>query len=138
MDATTASRSTRLGFATWTLIGALAGFGMLSLLTIGAAVLALAAVAAALALYLRVYGPGLAGAVAGAAVPLAYVGWLNRAGPGEVCSTTAGVQTCTDEWSPWPWFAAAALCLLASVVLFRLLARTYVEATAVGPPGRLV
>jgi hypothetical protein len=46
------------------------------------------------------------------------VAYLNRGGPGNVCTTTATSQSCTTEWSPWPWLAAGLLLVAAGAVTF--------------------
>jgi hypothetical protein len=110
-------------FLVWALVGTLAMLGVLSILTVGVFVLPLAGILAVVTV--RRFGMGAAalGLVAGLGLPLAYVGWLNRGGPGEVCRATADGTSCTTEWSPWPWYAAAALCLVAGVVLHRAVLR---------------
>lgn len=60
-----------------------------------------------------------AGVVAGLALPVLYVAWLNRGGPGEVCRTLAGGQECLDAWSPWPFIGAAVLCFVVAGLLLR-------------------
>jgi hypothetical protein len=62
---------------------------------------------------------GLPGLVSGIGVPLAYVAYSNRSGPGTICTTTAGGgQACIDEGSPWPWLAVAAVLVVIGVVAF--------------------
>jgi hypothetical protein len=52
----------------------------------------------------------LLGLVSGLALPVLYVAYLNRDGPGTVCRTGRdGSQACIDEWSPWPWLVVGAL-----------------------------
>ncbi|MGC4112904.1 MAG: hypothetical protein QM747_21300 [Nocardioides sp.] len=105
-------------FVGWFVIGGLGCLGVLSLLTIGPFVLLGTLMLCGLMLWRVDFGWGMAGMLSGAAVPVAYVAWLNRGGPGDVCTYYAGGQSCTDEWSPWP-FVVVALCLLvAGVVVF--------------------
>lgn len=63
---------------------------------------------------------GLAGVMAGLALPVLYVAWLNRGGPGEVCRVRGDGQACVDAWSPWPFLGAALVCLAAACLLLRL------------------
>lgn len=117
-------------YAWWLVIGALAGFGVASLLTIGVLLLLAAAVLAGTALAVPVLRSRAVVAVpAGVAVVVAYLAWLNRAGPGEVCRTTSTTQQCSDTWSPWPFVAVALVLVLASLVLARYLR----PGAAVGP-----
>lgn len=106
-------------FACWFLVGAAAGFGVIGLLSIGPLVLAAAAVGAVALSIRQAPRRGLPGVVAGPGLPLLYVAYLNRGGPGTVCTTTLTEQTCTDEWSPWPWVITAVLLVAGSAVHFR-------------------
>lgn len=104
----------------WSCVGALGAFGVASLLTVGILFL-LAACAAAGLLAWRAHDQWapLVGLGFGAAFPVAYLGWLNRGGPGTVCHATshAGFE-CTDEWAPWPFYLVAAVLAVAAVGLF--------------------
>lgn len=102
----------------WACIGAGYAFGALSMLTIGLAVVAASLLATlAAARWLRGAG-GLSGLLCGVALPLLYVALLNRQGPGEVCTSSAGGTTCTDERSPWPWLAAGLLLIAVALAVF--------------------
>ncbi len=103
-------------FLAWLLVGACAGVGLAAILTVGVAFLVLAAVAAVLLIR---KGPGRAavGVVAGLALPAFYLAYLNRGGPGEVCRTVTGGQTCTDEYSPVPFLVVGALLLVAGLAI---------------------
>jgi hypothetical protein len=59
--------------------------------------------------------PGL---ISGLGVPLLYVAYVNRAGPGSICTAVAGGQECNDEWSPWPWLAVGVILLVLGVAAF--------------------
>ena len=110
-------------FAAWALVGAAATLGVLAILTIGLALLVVALAAAVGALRIGAVREGMAGLLVGAAAPLAYIGWLNREGPGLVCRTTRAMTSCSERWAPWPWFAAAAACVVGGLVLFAVLTR---------------
>jgi hypothetical protein len=120
------SREDRCGalqFAAWAAVGFGALAGVLTVLTLGFFVL-LATGGLALLLIRRADGrlavPGL---LAGAAVLPFYVGFLNRDGPGMVCTTTRTGGSCVQEMSPWPWVAVG-LCLAgAGAGLYVLLRR---------------
>ena len=95
----------------WAVVGAGAVTAVLTVLTIGLFVLLVSAgLAALLALRgdRRFAWPGL---LAGAGLMPLYAGYLNRGGPGMVCTTTATGGSCGQEWSPWPWFAVG-VCLV--------------------------
>jgi hypothetical protein len=72
------------------------------------------------------------GVVAGLALPVLYVAWLNRGGPGEVCHTRFNGQECGDAWSPWPFLGVAVLFLVAAAFLLRSGLRARHTATASG------
>ena len=66
-----------------------------------------------------------AGLVSGTGPVLLYVAWLNRQGPGTVCTTTrGGGGQCLDEWSPWPWVAAGVALVVLGLVVRRSLRRS--------------
>ena len=109
-----------LQLAGWAAVGAGAITAVLTILTIGLFVLlATAALAAVLARYAgrRFVGSGL---LAGAGLMPLYIGYLNRGGPGMVCTTTRTGGSCVQEWSPWPWVGAG-LCLVGAGVVVGVL-----------------
>lgn len=121
---------TSLGFALWAVAGAGVALGLLTAPTIGIFVLPAALVLGSLLAWRGqrwLAGPGV---VAGLGLPLLYVGYLNRGGPGTVCAgpsapapVEGGAGSCMQEWSPWPWIAAGLLLAVAGVVLALAAAR---------------
>ena len=105
-------------FAWWCVAGAGGCFGVLSLLTVGPFVLLGTLFLCGWLLSRFNFGWAMGGLLTGAALPMLYVAWLNRDGPGEVCTSTATSRTCGDEWSPWPFVAVALVLLVAGVVVF--------------------
>jgi hypothetical protein len=108
-----------LWFVAWLFVGGGFMLGILGALTIGVYVMPAAVIAAVV--LARIHRPRgeLLGLISGLGCPLLYVGYLNRRGPGDVCTTARdGSQSCTEEWSPWPWVAAGALLVLLGVVAF--------------------
>ncbi|MEU6277776.1 hypothetical protein ABZ871_36085 [Streptomyces populi] len=103
-------------------MGACTGAGLTALLSVGLVLLLLAAVAAGFLLW-RSPRNAMAGLLAGLAVPLLHIAYLNRSGPGTVCHTTADGQTCTDEYAPVPFLAGAVILLCASFLIFVVLHR---------------
>ena len=48
-----------------------------------------------------------------------YVAYLNREGPGNVCSAIAhGGHSCLQAWNPWPWAAAGTSLVAVGITLF--------------------
>jgi hypothetical protein len=107
-----------LAFLGWCVAGAAGCFGVLSLLTIGPFVLLLTLMLIGVLLWRVEPGWAMAGMISGAAAPGLYVAWLNRDGPGEVCTSTATGTECGDQWSPWPFLVVALVLLVAGVVVF--------------------
>jgi hypothetical protein len=58
-------------------------------------------------------------ALFGAGLPLLFVAYLNREGPGEVCHAIAGGESCTQEFNPLPWLVAGALVIAVAVLFLR-------------------
>jgi hypothetical protein len=105
-------------FLGWCLTGAGLCLGVLTILTIGPFLLLAALFLCALLLWRAGFGWGMAGLLSGAAAPLLLVAWLNRGGPGRVCTGDSRALTCTDEWSPWPFVGAAVLLAVAGLSVF--------------------
>lgn len=104
---TTAARpapSRAVPVAWWLVVGALLGLGAVSILTIGILLL-LAGLAMTLGglLWARTRTTAASLAVTGAGLAPIWVGWLNRAGPGTLCETSAATTSCAELFSPWPW-----------------------------------
>ncbi|MEY9871267.1 hypothetical protein ABH931_000732 [Streptacidiphilus sp. MAP12-33] len=96
-----------LWFLAWAAVGGGAVTALLTVLTIGVYVAVLTLGAAVLLGRTRRSHTGLPGLIAGAGVLPLVIAWLNRSGPGNVC--TPG--ECTEEWSPWPWLAAGVVLI---------------------------
>jgi hypothetical protein len=111
-------------YAWWFLVGALLGLGVLALLTIGVLFLLAAALLAGIGVGMSVLRNRSVVAIpAGVGLSVLYLAWLNRDGPGDVCEITSTVTKCTEQWSPWPFVAAAVVLVASSVVLARLVRR---------------
>lgn len=105
-------------FGIWLLLGGGFAFGFLAIASIGIVVLPIVLVLAMVAGRRGGTGRGVLGLISGAGVPLLYVAWLNRDGPGQAChSITNGVE-CTEQMSPWPWLGVAFALMAAGVTLF--------------------
>jgi hypothetical protein len=100
------------------LVGAGLAFGLLGALTIGVFVLPVAALAAIGLTRIPAAAGGLSGVVAGAGAGPLFVAYLNRDGPGDVCTVTARSVACVGEWSPWPWLVVGVVLLGAGIALF--------------------
>jgi hypothetical protein len=111
-------RSDLLWFAVWSVIGAAYALAVVGALTIGLFVLPVPVIATIVVSRHEAARVGLPGLVAGAALPLLYIAYLNRAGPGTVCTHSGGGEQCTDEFSPWPWIAIAVALVAGGALAF--------------------
>ena len=107
-------------FIAWMLVGAGYALGLLSALSIGAYVLLITVVATIVLATRPRNRVGRPGLVSGLSLPLFYVAYLNRSGPGTICTTTATSHTCSDQWSPWPWIVVGILFLVGGCVWFAM------------------
>ena len=117
------SRGTGWGwFLAWFAVGACVAAGLAAILSVGLVFLVLAAAAAGLLLW---KGPrnAVVGGLAGLALPLFYIAYLNRGGPGNVCRSSSGGQTCTDEYTPIPFLVGGVLVFVAGFVIFLVIER---------------
>ncbi len=105
-------------FGCWLLAGASWVVTVLGALSIGVFVLPVAIAVTVLVATRRTSSVGLPGIISGAGLPLLYVAYLNRGGPGNVCTTFASGQSCTQEWSPWPWLAVGVVLVVTGVAAF--------------------
>lgn len=120
-------------FAAWLLVGAGYGISFLGILSVGLFVLPLPVIATILLARQRSAGAGAPGVISGLGVPLCYVAYLNRSGPGTSCTTTTarGGQSCVDEGSPWPWLTVAAVLLVLGIAIFMVRRRRPARPTEV-------
>jgi hypothetical protein len=105
-------------FTAWLLVGAGYALSFIGIASIGLFVLPFPVLATLLLIRRRQATSGLPGLISGLAVPVLYVAYLNRAGPGTVCTTVTARQQCTDEWSPWPWLAVGVILFVVGVAVF--------------------
>ncbi len=106
----------------WLVVGALLGLGVAGILTIGIFVLPLAGIMIISGVLIpRLSNESQLAAIAGLALPALYLAWLNRGGPGLVCTDSG--DTCTDQYSPWPFVAVAVVLLVVAAVLTQVVRR---------------
>jgi hypothetical protein len=93
-------------FVAWFALGVMWVLTALGAFTIGIFVLPIAVGGTILLATRHQAGNGIAGLISGLGVPLLYVAFLNRHGPGTICTTSRdGGSSCVDESNPWPWLA---------------------------------
>jgi hypothetical protein len=107
-----------LQFALWAAAGAGAASGLLTALTVGIFVLLATVILTGLLIWRGDRRLAVPGVVTGLGLPLLYVGYLNRAGPGLVCTGTAANGSCTQEMSPWPWIAVGLFLVVTGAAIY--------------------
>jgi hypothetical protein len=106
-------------FFAWAVVGAGGGLALAAVSTIGIFVVPVVlAATAGLLLWPGSRTVAAVGVLSGLGLVPLYIAFLNRGGPGDVCSTSAGGQSCTTEWSPWPWLIAGVLLVCGGGFLF--------------------
>jgi hypothetical protein len=114
----TLSRLPWVWFTAWLFVGAGYGLSLIGIASIGLFVLPVPVLATVLLVRRQHATSGLPGLISGLAIPLLYVAYLNRAGPGTICTTVTGGQQCNDEWSPGPWLAVGVILFVLGVGVF--------------------
>jgi hypothetical protein len=106
-------------FVAWAAVGASACLALLTVFTVGVFILPVTIVAAIALLWWRGSRTIAAiGMISGFGLVPLYVAYLNRGGPGDVCTASGGGQSCLTEWSPWPWFIAGAVMVALGITVF--------------------
>ena len=104
--------------ALWLLVGTLIGFGVAGMMTIGIFLLAAAAVLFIVGVGVPVIDKRTVPAtLIGVATAPFYIAWLNRQGPGEICTQNRSGTSCIEQWDPLPFVIAGAVLLLLGLVL---------------------
>ena len=106
-----------LWFGAWAMTGAGFCLSLVAMLSIGMFVLPIPVAATLLLARNHTTRHAWPGLVSGASIPFLYMTYLNRSGPGDVCTTTATGQGCVQEYSPWPFLLVALAMTLAGVLL---------------------
>lgn len=112
-------------FLAWLVAGAGLGLGLASIASIGIFVLPVAIGALVALLSWRGSRNGsAAGVLTGLGTIPLYIAYLNRSGPGNICTAVAGGgQACGEQWNPWPFLAAGLLLVAGGLILFSWLRR---------------
>ena len=111
-------------FVAWLFTGAGYAFGILGALSIGRYVLVITIVVTIFLATRPGSRLGLPGLISGLSLPLFYVAFLNRSGPGTVCTSTPTSRSCVDAWSPWPWLVIGIVLLVSGFLWFAMAHRS--------------
>ena len=117
-----ASRRPWIYFVIWMLVGGSYAMVIVGAFAIGIFFIPIAVIATIFLVRKPSSRRGIPGLFGGLALPLFYVAYLNRSGPGMVCTktqSTFGVgESCTQEQSPWLWLIVGLVLLGAGVAIF--------------------
>jgi len=106
-------------FIAWVGIGVGFVFALLGAMTVGIFVLPVVGGFAILVTSRSGSIVGVPGLISGGSLPLFYVAYLNRDGPGTICRSFAGGGSeCVEEWSPVPWLVLGVVLLLGGMAVF--------------------
>ena len=109
-----------LWFLAWAAVGAMVPMVVLGAFTIGLFFIPVAGVLTLILLSRRASWVGLPGLITGAGLPLLVVAYLNRSGPGNICSTNPdGSGGCTQQWTPWPFLLVGLGLLIGGIIVFK-------------------
>jgi hypothetical protein len=108
-------------FAAWSALGAAWSFALFAIASTGLFILPVALIGTVPLARQTPRGEGRLGPISGLGLAPVYVAYLNRHGPGNVCSQSAAGQNCFQAWNPWPWAATVATLLAAGVIVFLVL-----------------
>ena len=119
-------------FFGWMLVGTSGAMVIAGALTIGIFFVPIVALGTVLLLRRPAARTGLPGIIAGPGLPLLFIAYLNRSGPGTVCVTTltsfGSGQSCSDEWNPWFFLVPGLLFVAIGIFAFsRLKKRSATE-----------
>jgi hypothetical protein len=106
-------------FFAWPVVGAALAISILGLMTIGLFVLPFALLGLLFLYKLGGNRRSSVGLISGAGLPFIYIAYLNRDGPGNICTPVGnGGQQCMQEFSPWPFLIIGLALIVTGLVLF--------------------
>ena len=109
----------RTRFVLWAVVGAGGCLSLLGALSIGVFLLPVVVLLALILLRTTKADRSMAGAISGISVPLFYVAWLNRGGPGNVCRVEDHITSCSEQSNPWLWLVAGLAFAVVGIAVFR-------------------
>lgn len=122
------SRRPWIYFIIWMLVGGAWAMVIVGALSIGIFFIPVATIATVFLVRKPSSRRGIPGLFAGLALPLLYVAYLNRIGPGMVCTKTQSAfgvgQSCGQEGNPWIWLLAGLVLVVVGVAIFIISTRS--------------
>jgi hypothetical protein len=123
-----ATRPLWIYFVLWMLVGGSYAMVIVGAFSIGIFFIPAAVIATVFLVRKPSSRRGISGLFGGLALPLFYVAYLNRDGPGMSCRTTQSTegvgQTCGQEWNPWLWLGAGLILLGVGIAIFVITLRS--------------
>lgn len=107
-------------FLAWLLVGVAFAFSLLAIFSIGVPLLRVAVVASVMLAWRSASTAGAFGVISGLGLPMLDMAFMNRSGPGTICTTTRTSQSCIDELNPVPWLVIGVTLIALGVVGFVL------------------
>lgn len=107
------SPATWSAFSVWAFFGTVAAFGLLIL---GGPALLLILLGVWFAATRPLLRRSWFGLMTGVGLPLLYVAFLHRRGPGTICWQTTRAAGCDQYLSPWPWLILGVLLVVLGLV----------------------
>jgi len=104
-------------FSIWAIVGAAYAFGLIEGL-LGLPFLVVAIIVTVVLARRPASMRGVAGVSSGLGLIPCYMAFINRNGPGDICSRTQSGTSCVSETSPWPWLVAGLLLVVTGLTAF--------------------
>jgi hypothetical protein len=105
-------------FVAWLVVGTSYALVFLGAFTIGIFILPVSVALTIFTATRRDSGVGLPGLIAAGSIPLLYVAYINRSGPGQACHSISGGEQCTQLMTPWPWLFVGAVLAISGIAVF--------------------
>jgi hypothetical protein len=100
-------------FSVWAILGTVAAF---ALLIFGGPALLLILLGVWFAATRPLLRRSWFGLMTGVGVPLLYVGFLHRRGPGTICWHSATTAGCDEYLNPWPWLILGTVLVVLGLI----------------------
>ncbi len=119
VEAMNDDKPTWWNFLAWPIVGGALAFSVLGIMSNGIFIFPFALIALFAMLRWGGNQKSRVGLISGVGLPIIYLAYLNRGGPGMVCGPYVnGGQRCSQEHSPWPFVLVGAILILLGAGMF--------------------